>query len=141
MPCPFFEPRTPLRSSSQSGGRLPLIEQYDGVCHASQPPLPVPETNRFRLCNHGNSKGECPSFPVAESRSCLRYEMIEQTPTHTQILCVEEQAHAPLRWSSIKYDVKKRDFEIAPADVCVHAQALAFTRSFLFKIEPSNKYK
>ena len=131
MPCPFFEPQRALRPSTQSGGRLPLIDEYDGICHASDISVPSPDSARFRLCNHGNSKGLCVLFPGGEIRSCLRYEVATHSEGKLRITCIEEQAYAPLRWHRLLYMLSEDRLEPVPEDVCIRAQALAFARSYV----------
>ncbi|HEX4749192.1 MAG TPA: hypothetical protein VH302_06575 [Bryobacteraceae bacterium] len=131
MPCPFFEPQRALRPSTQSGGRLPLIDEYDGMCHATDSSVPAPDSARFRLCNHGNSKGLCVLFPGGEIRSCLRYEVTTNAEGKLSILCIEEQGYAPLRWYRVQYVPSEDRLDPAPEDLCIRAQALAFARSFV----------
>jgi len=130
MPCPFFEPRTPVRTSTP-GGRLPLIDEYDGLCHAGPAPGAAPEAIRFRFCNHGNSQGSCSCFPTTEERSCLRYEVIGREPGALRVLCIEEKNYAPMRWFAIRYAINEAQIEPELADLCVSAQVLAFCRSYL----------
>jgi hypothetical protein len=131
MPCPFFEPKTITSAVNPSAGRRPLIDEYDGLCHAQCEPVPVPEDARFGWCNHGNSKGACSFFPAAEARSCLRYQVTEYKERSMRVLCIEEQGHAPLRWYSVMYLAGEERFEPDPEDVCVRSQLLAFCRSYL----------
>ncbi len=112
-------------------GRIPLIEEYDGLCHAAAEPVTAPESARFRWCNHGNSNGCCPVFPVHEVRSCLRYEVVERKEVALRILCIEEQAYAPLRWYQVQYICADGSLHPEPDDGCVRAQVIAFCRSYL----------
>lgn len=137
MPCPFFEPQRTLIPRTQAGGRLPLIDEYDGLCHAAAEPAAVPDDARFRLCNHGNSKGLCALFPDAEERSCLRYEVKGQEDGKLIILCIEEQAYAPVRWYSVQYVPNQDRLEPEPQDRCVRAQAFAVARSYVCAIRNS----
>lgn len=131
MPCPFFEPQKLAATASSSGGRLPLIDEYDGLCCANGEPVPAPEPFRFRWCNHGNSKGSCPAFPLTEMRSCLRYEAVAMEGRVLRVLCIEEQAFAPLRWYSIEYSCADGSLQPEPEDSRVRSQVLAFCQSYL----------
>jgi hypothetical protein len=131
MPCPCFEPQTVTSTANPSAGRRPLIDEYNGLCHAQAQPIPVPEEARFRWCNHGNSRGACAFFPAQETRSCLRYEVTEYKERIMRILCIEELAHSPLRWYPLVYIADEQRLEPDPEDACVRSQALAFCRSYL----------
>jgi hypothetical protein len=131
MPCPFFEPKRAVRPSTQNGGRLPLIDEYDGLCHASGAEVPTPDSARFRLCNHGNSKGSCSLFPGSEVRSCLRYEVTAHAEGGVTILCIEEEAYTPLRWYPVQYVPNEDRLDPVPNEACIRAQALAFARSYV----------
>jgi hypothetical protein len=129
MPCPFFEP---LRiESAVRTGRLPLIDEYDGRCHAGSESAPVADNARFRWCNHGNSNGCCQRFPAQETRSCLRYEVLQRDAAHLSILCIEEQSYAPLRWYAVQYSCTDNLLMPEPQDCCVRSQIVAFCRSYL----------
>ena len=119
-----MSPRTP-------GGRLPLIDEYDGICHAGPDLGPAPEALRFRCCNHGNSQRSCPAFPIHEKRSCLRYEVIAHEAGALRVLCIEEQEYAPVNWFAIRYAIKDAHIDPEPADLCVRSQILAFCLSYL----------
>lgn len=137
MPCPFFEPQQPVRPPSQVGGRLPLLDEYYGLCHAGGVAVEAPESGRFRCCNHGNSKGVCPTFPARETRSCIRYQVIESANAVLKILCIEEQDYAPARWYSVEYSVLTSGLRPEPDDLCIRTQATAFARSFLAHTSPN----
>ena len=131
MPCPFFEPRTIVRLSEYPGARLPLIEEYGGACHAGSPAIEAPGEQRFRCCNHGYSRGVCPHFPQNETRSAIRFDIINRSADFLELLYVEEQEHSPLRWLRLRYSIAGGTLEPALEDVCALAQAQAFCRSFL----------
>lgn len=130
MPCPFFEPQRIL-GAANSSARLPLIHEYDGLCHALGQPTPAPEKARFRWCNHGNSKGCCQVFPAEEKRSSLRYDVVARDAITLRVLCIEEQSYAPVRWYSIQYVFGDERLDPEPDDICVRAQILSFCRSYL----------
>jgi hypothetical protein len=76
MACPYFEPQHVNASPEYAAARMPLIDEYDGLCRAEAAPFPVPGQLRFRCCNHGNSRQACAHFPADEMRSALRYEIV-----------------------------------------------------------------
>ena len=131
MPCPYFEPQRVVANSRYSNARLPLIHEYEGVCHAKAAPENAPEALRFRYCNHGYSRGACECFPAAETRSCLRYTVVRRTATILEFICVEEQDHAPLRWQTLEYVLASGELSPEIGELCMRAQALAFCRSYL----------
>ena len=129
MPCPFFEPQTPVPAATV-GGRLPLIDEYDGLCHAGPEPVASPETARFRFCNHGNSLGNCSAFPADEKRSALRYELISRENGRLRVLCIEEQGYTPGRWYAVEY-ASGEALNPEPENTCVRSQIVSFCRSYL----------
>ena len=131
MPCPFFEPQRPLVVQPGRAVRLPLIEEYTGICHAVTPPVEAPEELRFRCCNHGYSHNVCGHFPPHETRSCSRFDVIERSHEMLNVLYVEERNYAPARWQAIIYRLGTDALEPEVTDACVRAQLLAFCHSFL----------
>ena len=131
MPCPYFEPQAVATSPQHVNARLPLIDEYDGLCRAGLEPAPAPAERRFRCCNHGNSRGLCEIFPAADARSCFRYTVVRQSAAGLEIICIEEQNYAPLRWHPTEYCLATGRLEPEVPDACMRAQALAFCRSYL----------
>ncbi|HEY7209737.1 MAG TPA: hypothetical protein VH477_05640 [Bryobacteraceae bacterium] len=131
MACPFFEPQVIVRLSGYPGARLPLIEEYEGACHAGSSVFEAPGELRFQCCNHGYSRGKCPHFPQSETRSAVRFDVVSRSTEFLELLCVEEQDHAPLRWLSLRYAIASGTLEPVLEDICAQAQAQAFCRSFL----------
>jgi hypothetical protein len=131
MPCPYFEPQRVAADPLHAAVRLPLIDEYDGVCHASSEAISAPRELRFRCCNHGYSHGGCQWVPAGNVRSCARFNVVRRSESTLQVLCVEEQDYAPLRWQSIEYSVSADRLLVDVTDVCLHAQLLAFCRSYL----------
>jgi hypothetical protein len=131
MPCPYFQPKQVAAKPEHPGARLPLLDEYDGLCHATAEALAIPSAVRFRCCNHGYSRGICERFPAAESRCGLRYSVLRRTGTGLEILCVEEQEYAPLRWYSLQYFPDSQRIEPELNDTCMRSQVLAFCRSYL----------
>jgi hypothetical protein len=131
MPCPYFEPRKIVEHPARANVRLPLIDEYEGLCHAGSEPIQAPAEVRFRCCNHGYSKGCCERFPVAEVRSSVRYSVVRHNQTALDLICIEEQNYAPLRWRALQYVLASECLNPEIDDACVWAQAVAFCRSYL----------
>jgi hypothetical protein len=131
MPCPFFEPQQIAPDPMSSRARLPLIDEYGGVCHAADQQYIPPPDVRFRFCNHGYSRGACDHFPSAETRSCLRYDIVRRTLSTLDLICVEESGHLPLKWYTLQYQIGENTIQADSIDGCVRSQALAFCRSYL----------
>ena len=131
MACPYFEPQHVNASPEYAAARMPLIDEYDGLCRAEAAPFPVPGQLRFRCCNHGNSRRTCAHFPADEMRSALRYEIVGRTASALDLLLVEERDYAPHAWQTIRYFVAGELLEPEIADVAKRAQIRAFCRSFL----------
>ncbi|MBV8550755.1 MAG: hypothetical protein JOY54_05600 [Acidobacteriaceae bacterium] len=129
MPCPYFEPQRIARQPKHPGARLPLLDEYDGLCHAFGGP--VPETERFRSCNHGYSRGECGHFPENGSGSCFRFEVLHRTADWLEVLRVEEQGYAPVQWQPFRFSIQTGRVEPEPIDACALAQLRAFCSSYL----------
>lgn len=131
MPCPFFEPQRVAPDPLHPGARVPLLEEYDGKCHAVAEAFAAPADLRFQCCNHGYSRGACASFPVAETRSSIRLDILRSDTAALEILYLEECDHAPLRWQTIRYALGSEILDPDPIDICARAQVLAFCRSYL----------
>jgi hypothetical protein len=131
MPCPRFEPVKVVSDPQHANARLPLIDEYDGICHAVAEPFDAPSELRFRNCNHGNSAGACQHFPSGEKRSSLRYSVTGQQGDTLTVVCVEEENYTPVRWSNIRYSVTTGQLETPIQDPSLRAQALAFCQSYL----------
>lgn len=131
MPCPYFEPQRVLIHPEHLRARLPLIEEYEGMCHAHGEPFAAPASLRFQCCNHGYSRGCCEHFPVDHGRSCLRYSVLGCTPTALDLICVEEEGYAPVRWHAFQYILATGRLDPDPCEIPMRAQALAFCRSYL----------
>jgi hypothetical protein len=120
-----------LRQPQRPNARLPLIDEYDGLCHAGPETVAVPAGLRFRCCNQGYSRKSCDHFPPAEVRSGLRYSIVRQTAAALELLYIEEQDYAPLRWQRVQYFIESAKLEPQLSDDCARAQILAFCRSYL----------
>ncbi len=139
MPCPLFEPVRAVSPSSTANGRLPLIDEYDGVCHAATVAMPVPSELRFCACNHGYSGGSCGHWPAEETRSALRYSVAAQNDEELEVICVAEKDHTPVEWLRVRYVVSTGAMEPVLSDICMQAQALAFCRAYIRRfVVPEN---
>jgi hypothetical protein len=131
MPCPYFAPRSIAARPQNPNARLPLIDEYEGWCHAGSEPIEAPAELRFRFCNHGYSKGCCERFPSREARSSLRYHVANAVDNTLELVCIEEQNYAPIRWRKFQYSSGSQRLEPEPEDACTQAQAIAFCESYL----------
>ena len=141
MPCPYFEPLRVVTDPLHATARLPLIDEYEGLCHAYTELLHAPAELRFRYCNHGYSQGGCQRIPVPEVRSsdvraygvrsCARFNVVRRSEATLNLLCIEEQNHAPLRWQPVEYSILQDRLSVEINDICLAAQLLAFCRSYL----------
>jgi hypothetical protein len=130
MPCPYFEPQR-MVEPTHLNARLPLIDEFDGVCRASSEALPVPPATRLRLCNHGNARGQCTQFPAQEQRSSIRFDVLRRSASKLDLLFVEESLYAPFSWRPLAFLIDSERFDPDPPDACQRAQLLAFCRSYL----------
>jgi hypothetical protein len=131
MPCPYFEPQRVVPLSQVGNGRLPLLQEHDGLCRAGPQPFEAPAEMRFRYCNHGYSRGACQHFPSQETRSALRYELKPVTKTELEVMVIEERDYAPGAWRVVRYSTHHEQLEPEIQDPCVRAQILALCRTYL----------
>jgi hypothetical protein len=131
MPCPCFEPRHTVSQPLQPNARLPLIEEYDGVCHAEAEAIPVDAETRMRLCNHGNVRGVCTHFPKDHTCSSFRLEVLRRSASHIDVLFIQEAFYSPAAWRRVEFLIDGERLDPETGDVCERAQILAFCRSFL----------
>lgn len=110
--------------------RLPLIDEYQGLCHAGVP-VPAPTAIQLRSCNRGYSKADCRSFPAPESRSAIRYTVLRRTVLLLEILCIEEADHGPQSWRKLDFDIASSCLRTDVENAILRAQAQAFCRSYL----------
>lgn len=110
-----------------------MLQEFDGFCRAIAEPFAAPAEHRFTCCNHGYSRGRCQHFPSADLRSAFRYTVLRRSPAALEIICIEEQEYAPMHWHTARYLLENESLEPELPDSCMHAQALAFCRSFLEK--------
>ena len=132
MPCPHFEPQRIAPQSTHANARLPLIDEYDGVCHAAGGQnAEVAATARFRFCNHGYSRGECGQRISSQAPGCIRFELLKRDTERLELLVIEEQEYAPFRWFRVSFSTAEDRLDPEPADMCLRAQMRAFCASYL----------
>lgn len=109
--------------------RLPLIHEFEGICHAGQ--IDTSAEQPFKFCNHGYAKGHCASFPESVSLSAVRFSVVSRTDSSFTVVVVEEEDHWPRSWSSFEFVIQ--DGRIVPAieDNCRRAQVFQFCLSYL----------
>lgn len=131
MACPFFEPRELAASPQRPGVRLPLLNEYAGVCNASGTQLAPAVTVLAAFCNQGYAYA-CPNHPSAGRPSAMRYSVTSQTELELTVTWIEEQAFTPLRQGTVRFEiVEGRATPTLPAVMA--AQLTAFCRSYLIR--------
>jgi|SRR5271165_2620309 len=131
MPCVYFEPTAPAADPLHYGTRLPLIEEYDGRCHAmSGAPAAIGQL-RWQCCNQGYSLGRCSQFPADGFGGALRYSVTSHMEDSLELVWIEERDHAPFRHGSLHFTISTGCFLETGQDTPVAAQALAYCRSYL----------
>lgn len=131
MACPYFEPRSIAASPLHANARLPLIEEYEGLCRVAAEPFAAPADTQFRLCNQGYPRGGCERFPSDETRSCLRYELLSRSEDIFEVMIIAERDYAPVEWRVVKYSFAAGTVEPEMSDACMRAQLAAFCRAYL----------
>jgi hypothetical protein len=131
MPCPVFYPTSQVSEPTRTGGRLPLINEYEGVCKAdAEPYTPDPDT-LFRCCNHGYSRGACSRIPLDAAQSSVRYSILGRRDASLQVMCVEETNHEPQKWHRFEYVVETAEVKCDSLTECMRAQAAAFCLAYV----------
>jgi hypothetical protein len=130
MACPFFEPREPAALPRRSGVRLPLIDEYTGVCHASGAVVLPAEAMLSTACNQGYAYA-CPCHPSASNPSAMRYSVVLRTQQELTITWIEEQAYSPVGQGTVRVDIQSGRTVPAPLAEVISAQITAFCRSYL----------
>jgi hypothetical protein len=131
MPCRYFEPLQIVPIPFHPNARLPLIDEYDGVCHACPDPVAVPADSRFAGCNHGNRGKLCGRFPADSDPSVLRLTVATKDSDALEILAIEESDHRPIRWRTVRFLLRSEELMPDPGGICERAQLIAFCRSYL----------
>jgi hypothetical protein len=130
MPCPYFEPLNPVAEPAFQNGRLPLIEQYSGVCHVHAEPAQSTES----CCNHGYARGQCERFPLAGKNVAHRFSLLGQGPEELELVFIDEEDYAPAFTRRLHFSVRGNCLSEDDLGSCIAAQALAFCRSYLRKV-------
>ncbi|HEX5422363.1 MAG TPA: hypothetical protein VFW94_02355 [Candidatus Acidoferrales bacterium] len=130
MTCPYFEPLEPLAEPAFHNARLPLIEQYGGICHVGPEPFQSTKT----CCNHGYAHGQCERFPVEVKNTAHRFSLLRQDSGELELLFIREEDYAPAFTLQLHFSVIGNRLSEHDLDSCIAAQALAFCRSYLRKI-------
>lgn len=133
MPCPLFEPRQRISQAREATIRLPLIYEFEGVCHAGNH-APTPE-HRFRYCNHGYAKGNCANYPEAGLISAVRFDVTKRTSSLLTVLVLEEANHWPRSWSTFEFLIQDQRIQPEIADTCRRAQLFEFCQAYLFNAQ------
>lgn len=131
MACPFFEPSHVISNPRHPSARLPLIDEYDGLCHAATTPIQAPGERRFECCNRGYPYPQCSLFPMGDGPHCLRYSILEQSACAVRLVLIEERDYSPLAWRTVQYSITTEELMPEVVDACARAQVIAFCRSFL----------
>src|SRR5947209_19300466 len=103
MPCRYFEPLEIVPTPFHPNARLPLIDEYDGRCHARLDSVRIPAESRFTGCNHGNRENLCGRFPAGIERAVLRLTVSKQDSESLEIVAIEEADHRPIRWQTVRF--------------------------------------
>jgi hypothetical protein len=135
MACPFFEPREVASTRQRQSVRLPLLDEYAGVCRASAAPARPAEATLAKGCNQGYPRS-CENYPGGLVPAAMRYTVTGESDGMLAVTWVEEQTHAPVRWGTTRFDITQmRVVDTMPADAMpstvIAAQLLAFCRSYL----------
>ncbi len=131
MPCPLFEPLRKVTEPRTPSPRLPLLYEFEGICHAGE--TDVSPDHRFHYCNRGNAQGNCASFPEDYAISAIRFSVTSRTPQILTVLMLEEHNHWPGARKTIEFLIEQRQLQPQISDICRHAQILNFCVSYLEK--------
>jgi hypothetical protein len=134
MPCPFFEPQQIVDPPTYSHARLPLLDEYDGVCHADHDLIRVPAEMRFSGCNHGNRVPPCNKVQIPQKAGVLRFTVLGMTTEAVEVLMLQERDHRPVSWQNITYFLLDERLQPEPTETCERTQVLAFCRSYTRRV-------
>jgi hypothetical protein len=129
VPCPLFEPRGRVSEPRTPSPRLPLIYEFDGICHAGQPMATADQ--RFQYCNRGNAKGNCANFPNSLAITAIRFTVTARSANRMTVMMVEEHNHWPGAWRTIDFMLEEKRLDPEISDVCQRAQILCFCNAYL----------
>jgi hypothetical protein len=131
MPCLYFEPTKPVDQPLHERTRLPLIEEYEGRCHALPQPFAVSEDLRWQCCNQGYSLGRCAHFPANGLAGAFRYSVTVHAMDSLEVIWIEERDYAPFRHGALHFNISEGGFLETGLEALLITQALAFCRSYL----------
>ena len=128
MPCPWFWPTRPLEEGRWAvPPRVPLIDPWQGECHAGADwAIPDEETVRAR-CNCGYAAGACSRF-VEGRGDAVRFHVLEHSPASFRILYCYERECWPQQRGVIEYDAV--DGRAACEDELLGRQVEAFASAY-----------
>ena len=129
MPCPLFEPKSKVVQPRIPAPRLPLLNEFEGICHAGE--NVVDPEHRFHFCNRGNAREACSSFPKSLNVSAVRFTVTAATGQILTVLVIEEENHRPANWFKIDFMIEDQRLEPEIGDVCRRAQLFHFCASYL----------
>ncbi len=131
MPCPLFEPTKKADQAQGHAPRLPLLYEFEGICHAGE--TSIDPQHRFQFCNRGYAKVSCKVFPMDMAIAAIRFTLMRATPTALSVLAVEEEDHWPISWRRIDFIIGENRLEPEISDICRRAQIFQFCLSYLEK--------
>ncbi len=129
MPCPLFEPQRRVIQATDAQSRLPLLYEFEGVCHAGE--NGITPIHRFHYCNRGNARGYCESFPATMPLTAVRFNVTGRTPAVLTVLVMEEENHWPRIWSTFEFGIADGHLQPEIEDTCRRAQLFHFCRGYL----------
>ncbi len=112
-------------------GRLPLIAEYNGICHRDGAAITGRSPLRFEGCNQGRFQSECPHVTAIESRVSRRFTVREHTETNLRLVVLEEVDGVPVRWREVAYRIPEQSIAEENGDEIECAQIRAFCTSYL----------
>lgn len=139
MPCLHFEPTRPVDQPLHDRSRLPLIEEYDGQCHALPGAVAAVGEMRWQCCNQGYSLGRCAQFPAGGFGGALRYSVTSRTEDLLEVVWIEERDHAPFRHGGLHFTISTASLVETGLDAILAAQALAYCQSYVKRYRQHNQ--
>ena len=126
MPCPFFEPLAPADEPKFRNGRIPLIEEHAGTCHASAD-LPAV---KGATCNTA-TRSDNVTAPAIGPSAAMRYSILGRCGGALEVLCITEENYSPAGTRRLHFLLASDRLEETDVDLCMAAQACAFCRAYL----------
>jgi hypothetical protein len=128
MACPWFCPTRPLEDGRWAvPPRVPLVDAWQGECHAgAEPFVPAEEITRSH-CNSGYARGACRHF--ADGRGdAVRFHVQANESAVMRILYTRERDCWPTGHGVVEYDIALRT--AACDDPILRRQAEAFATAY-----------